>query len=161
METHLNSHDASTYYVSSSVLQVCIVSSWNGISVRSGAWSDSHGAVWELCTEEITGYLVRIKIGVLGMKPYQRWQRVESYRKSRQVRNVLCMALLFSLKPESPDPRFSHTLGGYERDTNINIEDHFLLVCLYLCTEGEIYLFQVLTQVWFQALMKHYSFLHE
>ena len=49
----------------------------------------------------------------------------------------------------------------YVQDTNINIGDHFLLVCLYLCPEGEIYLFQALTKAWFQALMKCYSFLHE
>lgn len=66
--------------------------------------------------------------------------------KSKQVRKVLCVctALLcfFKKNPESPNPPFTHTLGRYEQATNINIEDHFLLVYLYLCTKGEIYLFQ-------------------
>ena len=61
------------------------------------------------------------------------------------MRKVLCVRADLSfvfLKPESPNPPFTHTPGRYEQATNVNTEDHFLLVCLYLCTEGEIYLFQ-------------------
>lgn len=108
-------------------------------------------------TKEITGYLVKIKIGIPEMEPWQRWQWSESDRKSRQERKALrvCTALscCFFSKPKSTNLPFTHTLGGYEQNTNMNIGDHFLLVCLYLCTKGEIYLSQALTRAWFQALM--------
>lgn len=79
----------------------------------------------------------------------------------------VCTALFcfFFLKPKSPKLPFPHTPEEDEQedeqDTNINIGDHFLLVCLYLCSKGEIYLSQALTKAWFQVLMKHCSFLHE